>query len=188
MPPLSTTIIVAAALPSRGIGINGTLPWRLKREMQYFREVTTGGVVIMGRRTWESIPARFRPLKDRLNVVISRSELELPRDCLSAKSLDEALEKTLESAYKNCPIFIIGGAQLYSAALNHPTTKRILLTEISNVSSEFDTFFQFSEDWVKSDRQKLLSYLKESTSKAIEVPEGNKEGDIAYEFALYERR
>lgn len=86
-------LILAAAVPSLGIGLNGTLPWHLPRELKYFRQVTTtypqavdnkegvtppsvsndvkGGIVIMGRRTWESIPTRFRPLNGRINIVIS---------------------------------------------------------------------------------------------------------------------
>ena len=73
------TLIVAATL-SNGIGQNGRLPWRLPKEMAYFARTTTNApegtmnVVIMGRNTWESIPERFRPLKNRANVVITRNE------------------------------------------------------------------------------------------------------------------
>jgi dihydrofolate reductase len=75
------TLVVAATL-ANGIGAQGALPWRLPREMAYFAKVTREGgpttegipnAVIMGRKTWESIPRKFRPLKDRLNVVISRT-------------------------------------------------------------------------------------------------------------------
>ena len=74
-------LIVAACGKSLGIGLNGELPWRLKSEMKYFAETTSRTIdsnkinaVIMGRKTWESIPLKFRPLKNRLNVVLSRQQ------------------------------------------------------------------------------------------------------------------
>ena len=78
---MKINLIVAACGKSMGIGLNGELPWRLKSEMKYFAETTTKtkdsdkiNAVIMGRKTWESIPAKFRPLKNRLNVILSRQE------------------------------------------------------------------------------------------------------------------
>ena len=72
-------LIVAACGKSLGIGLNGELPWKLKSEMKYFAETTTKtkdfdkmNAVIMGRKTWESIPLKFRPLKNRFNVILSR--------------------------------------------------------------------------------------------------------------------
>ena len=82
--PIPLTLVVACS-PSNGIGKNGSLPWRLRKEMAYFKSVTTNtaslntpqpkakNVVIMGRNTWESIPKKFRPLPDRHNLVISRT-------------------------------------------------------------------------------------------------------------------
>ena len=67
------TIIVAATSKDGGIGRDGTLPWRLPKEMSYFAKVTTGHAVVMGRKTWDGIPTKFRPLKDRTNIVVSRS-------------------------------------------------------------------------------------------------------------------
>jgi dihydrofolate reductase len=71
--------VIVAATTSGGIGKDGNLPWRLSKDMQYFKAVTTRSpegkrnAVIMGRKTWESIPAKFRPLPDRINVVITRN-------------------------------------------------------------------------------------------------------------------
>jgi dihydrofolate reductase len=89
MPPPQLTLVVAATLKN-GLGVNGVLPWRLSREMAYFARVTkSSGIpssdsnssmnaVVMGRKSWESIPPKFRPLKDRINVVIStQKELKL---------------------------------------------------------------------------------------------------------------
>ena len=92
---MKINLIVAACGKSMGIGLNGELPWRLKSEMKYFAETTTKtkdsdkiNAVIMGRKTWESIPAKFRPLKNRLNVILSRqanyslnNDVELGSSC-----------------------------------------------------------------------------------------------------------
>ena len=76
---MSRLTIIVAATKLNGIGQNGNLPWRLAKEMKYFAQVTTQApegqrnAVIMGRNTWESIPSKFRPLPNRLNVVVSRN-------------------------------------------------------------------------------------------------------------------
>lgn len=74
MKPVSLTL-VAAATGANGIGVAAALPWRLPKEMAYFAQVTAGAghAVVMGRTSWEGIPARFRPLKGRVNVVVSRT-------------------------------------------------------------------------------------------------------------------
>lgn len=149
--PLDLTLILAASVPQLGIGLAGTLPWHLARELKYFRQVTTGHVVIMGRRTWESIPPRFRPLPNRTNVVLSRT-LAAERGgatndngsdkdgakVVYAASLDDALAAAAAVAGPGSgpaaaappQVFIIGGAQLYTTALSHPATRHVLLTEV----------------------------------------------------------
>lgn len=96
-------VIVAATASSLSIGRHGKLPWRLAQDMLYFKNVTTNtttkgrmNAVIMGRRTWESIPQKFRPLSNRLNVVLSRNpkirqELGIPQEVCVFSSLQEAL-------------------------------------------------------------------------------------------------
>ena len=73
-------VVVAASLPEFGIGFEGKLPWRIAEDMKHFKQITSQTVdknkqnaVIMGRKTWESIPSKFRPLPDRLNVVLTRN-------------------------------------------------------------------------------------------------------------------
>lgn len=145
-PPLHLTLIVAATTRTLGIGRAGQLPWPpLKGEMQYFARVTKRVVVpilphtttstarknavIMGRKTWESIPPRFRPLKGRLNVVISRGDNAVSEDGddgdgaddgpLLARSLAHAVERLqpLVSSGTVARVFVIGGASIYDAAL-----------------------------------------------------------------------
>ncbi|KAE8229782.1 hypothetical protein CF326_g5239 [Tilletia indica] len=133
---LPLTLIVAAS-PTNGIGTNGTLPWRLPREMAYFKHVTSfasssdkagKNAVVMGRNTWESIPTRFRPLAGRVNVVISRSAsadelgIDATQDTHLFPNPTEALtylraRQTTQSPTPLSRIFLIGGAQLYAQAL-----------------------------------------------------------------------
>ena len=97
---LNVAIIVAALKPALGIGYKGKMPWRLRKEIRYFKDVTTRttkpntrNAVIMGRKTWESIPQKFRPLPDRLNIILSRSyENEIIDDnIIHASSIESSL-------------------------------------------------------------------------------------------------
>lgn len=138
MPKFS--IIVAADL-NNGIGFQNTIPWNIPSELKYFREVTHGAgknAVIMGRNTWESLPPSSRPLKNRLNIVVTRqSDLDLPSEVLLASSLDEALAK---AGTDKDEVFVIGGAQLYALAINHPACNKIYITRVQD-TFEADTFF-----------------------------------------------
>lgn len=146
------TIVVAATTNGFGIGRKGDLPWKIPEDMAFFKRVTTTAVanksnaVIMGRRTYESIPHKFRPLSDRVNVVLSRDadvrqKLDLPDSVLVAASLEEAigLLSTLENKVHD--VFVIGGGTVYREALSHPLCHKIHLTEVMNDFPDVDTFF-----------------------------------------------
>jgi dihydrofolate reductase len=101
------------------IGRDGTLPWHLPEDMKHFRALTAGATVLMGRRTWESLPPRFRPLPGRRNLVLSRT----PQDGVETfPDLAEAL------AAVDGDVWVIGGAAVYAAALSF--ADRIEVTEI----------------------------------------------------------
>ncbi|MCB9667101.1 MAG: dihydrofolate reductase [Myxococcales bacterium] len=131
--------IVAALDQEGGIGKNGTLPWHIPADLKHFRDITTGAsvspaknLVIMGRRTFQSLPAQVRPLPRRINVVITtQPNLSLPGGVLTAHSIAEAL--SLEEP-KHTPAgteaFVIGGAQIYELALQSPWCKALYLTRI----------------------------------------------------------
>ncbi|CAN6595134.1 dihydrofolate reductase [Trichomonascus vanleenenianus] len=194
------TLILAATVPRLGIGCKGTLPWRLATDMKFFREVTTSngkGVVIMGRRTWESIPPKFRPLKDRMNIVLSSRTLELPAGVLSAKSLDHALKLVEEAEAKrkeSLNVFVIGGGQLYAAAFGHPATQNVILTEIYEYpdSVECDTFFTGFpwypesqgpvDEWHRCSAKELGELVSPVT-----VPGNVAEKDYQYRFTLWRK-
>ena len=125
---------MAAVARSGVIGRGGTIPWRLPEDMQRFRELTMGHPVVMGRRTWDSLPDRFRPLPGRRNVVVTRNRTWHADGAERAGSLAGAL-LLLEGAPQ---VFVIGGAELFADAL--PLADELLLTEI-DADVEGDTFF-----------------------------------------------
>lgn len=117
--------VIVCADRVNGIGKNGKLPWSIKEDKLRFISLTMGGVVIMGRKTWESIPERFRPLKDRINVVISRNyKIE---GVLNARSLSEALSLGVGN---NREIFVIGGSGIYQEALGMRECEKVYLTRV----------------------------------------------------------
>ncbi len=132
--------IIVAMDEKGGIGKDGGLPWKLSKDMKHFRETTIGegnNTVIMGRKTWDSIPDKFRPLPNRKNIVLSRQEnLILPKNTQLAHSLNQALEQTRH----NGEVFVSGGGAIYQEALNHPACKTVYLTAV-HASFDCDTFF-----------------------------------------------
>lgn len=131
--------IIAAMDESRGIGKNNGLPWHISADLKHFAASTKGGTVIMGRKTWDSLPSAYRPLKERLNIVVSRSELSLPEGVLLAHSLDEALELA-EQHGGDRKAFVIGGATLYAEAITHAACNELMLTELEG-HADCDVFF-----------------------------------------------
>ncbi len=117
---------------NRVIGANGRIPWHSKEDMRCFRRTTIGHAVIMGRLTYESLPKR--PLLDRHNIVVSRSITSLP-DSEVVSSVEEAI--SLAHTLDPCP-FVIGGAQIYRAAL--PFATHLYITEI-DIKADGDTLF-----------------------------------------------
>ena len=121
--------LVAAVARGGVIGRDNTIPWRLSEDARRFRALTMGHPVVMGRRTWDSLPNRFRPLPGRRNVVLSRDAGWRSHGAERVGSLDAAL-RLLEGAPQ---VFVIGGADVYAGAL--PLADELLLTEID---AEFD--------------------------------------------------
>jgi dihydrofolate reductase len=131
-----TTIVLVAALDRhRAIGRSGALLWNERQDQQHFRRVTLGHPVIMGRKTWDSLPARFRPLPGRRNVVVTRDATWHADGAERAGSLDDALAR-VRDAERAC---VIGGGELYALALPH--ADELVLTEIDAAFDGADTFF-----------------------------------------------
>ena len=168
--------LIAAVARNRVIGRNNELIWQLPGDMRHFRETTRGRPVLMGRRTWESLPEKFRPLPGRRNVVVSRNPHYAATGAELAGSLAEAIEKAGAGAGAGAggegeggELFVIGGAELYAQAL--PLAGRLYLTEIA---AEFagDAFFPaFSlDEW-----------------REISRAPGVEENGLKYAFAVYQR-
>ncbi|XP_008236926.1 PREDICTED: bifunctional dihydrofolate reductase-thymidylate synthase-like [Prunus mume] len=149
--PQRTYQVVVAATREMGIGKDGKLPWRLPSDLKFFKEVTVTtsdpgkkNAVVMGRKTWESIPPEHRPLPGRLNVVLTRSgsfDIATAENVVICGSVASALELLAASPY--ClsidKVFIIGGGQILREALNAPGCDAIHITEIET-NIECDTF------------------------------------------------
>lgn len=143
--------VVVAATRDMGIGKDGKLPWKLPSDLKFFKEITQitsdagkRNAVIMGRKTWESIPLEHRPLPGRLNVVLTRSgsfDIATVENVVICGSIGSALELLAASPY--ClsieKVFVIGGGQILSEALNAPECDAIHITEIET-RIECDTF------------------------------------------------
>lgn len=152
-PGLQPLDLVVAADADRGIGRAGAIPWRLAGDVRHFKELTCAttdparrNAVLMGRATWESLPGRFRPLPDRHNVVLSRQErLALPAGVLHARDLDQALGALAGVTPGIERVFVIGGSQVYAAALARPECRHVYYTRIA-ARFDCDTFFPAFED------------------------------------------
>lgn len=145
--------IVVAYDKARAIGKGGELPWAgaLPADMQHFRDVTMGGSVIMGRKTFDSLPERFRPLPGRQNIILSLGEVA-GTGFQVARSIEEAyaLAETED-------VHVIGGGQIYSAAM--PFTEIIYATEIDTLVDHPDTYFPTIpvDDWHLESREDFLA-------------------------------
>jgi dihydrofolate reductase len=128
--------LIAALSKNRVIGKNNDLPWRLPDDMKFFMETTKGHCVIMGRKNYESIPLKFRPLPERTNIVVTRQKDFIAEGCQVVHSLEEALASINEKSEEE--IFVIGGAEIYKLAL--PYAHKLYLTEIDS-EIEGDTYF-----------------------------------------------
>ncbi|XP_040305667.1 dihydrofolate reductase isoform X1 [Herpailurus yagouaroundi] len=186
---------IVAVSQNMGIGKNGDLPWPpLRNEFKYFQRMTTTSsvegkqnLVIMGRKTWFSIPEKNRPLKDRINIVLSRDLKEPPQGAhFLAKSLDDALELTEqpELADKVDMVWVVGGSSVYKInkeidascvfskeAMNRPGHVRLFVTRIMQ-EFESDTFFPE----IDLEKYKLLPEYVDSSEVGFELGiEGSRE-------------
>jgi dihydrofolate reductase len=155
-----TVTLIAAAAANGVIGIENRLPWKLPADMAYFVEQTRGKPVLMGRKTFESLG---RPLKNRLNIILSRSMEEAPEGCEIVRSLEEAMER-----FGNQELMVIGGEEVYRQAL--PFADRVLLTEIG-LEFEGDAFFPQLDpsEWVLESRREGILDEKNTLPHAFLV-------------------
>ena len=152
--------LIVAYAKNRVIGNKGCIPWKIKGEQRRFKELTTGNVVIMGRRSFEEIG---KALPNRTTIVVSTTKKFTGENCYTAGSLEEAIQLA-----GNRDVFISGGARLYEEAL--PIVDKMYITEIDQVI-DGDTFFPQFDD---------ADFVKEINEKF--------EGEIPYTYVTYTRK
>jgi dihydrofolate reductase len=147
----------------------------------------TRNTVIMGRKTWDSIPPRFRPLKGRENIIITSADAK--SECFKDSNL---VSNSLETAVSSLPVdgkaFVIGGAQIYKASLDMKEAKRILLTRVLT-EFECDTYFPvnlsgdgMAEGWIRKSKEELDAWVGGKVSEGVQEENGTK-----YIFEMWER-
>ena len=162
--------IIVAAAKNGVIGCKNQLPWHLPQDLKYFKSVTLGKPVIMGRKTFESIG---RPLPGRTNIVVTRSKDWVAEGVTVTNSFEQALHEAQKTMSAWLPdageVMIIGGAEIYRSAL--PFVDRVYLTRV-NLAPEGDAFFESlnQAEWVLESR---LS--------------GDESAEIPHEFLVYQR-
>jgi len=145
-----TISLIAALAENRVIGKNNDLPWRLPDDMKFFMETTKGHYVIMGRKNYDSLLDKYKPLPNRTNIVVTRQkDLQAP-GCVVVNSVEKGLEIARQNNEQE--VFVIGGAEIYKIAL--PDADRLYLTEIQ-AQVEGDTYFpEFSkQEWKEVSRK-----------------------------------
>ncbi len=147
-----TTLIVAYD-EDRAIGKDGQIPWYIPEDLQLFKKNTLEHAVIMGRKTYFSIPDKFRPLPNRKNIVITSEPEKYGEDRRKGVHFTPSLAGAILVANKWCPSkepIIIGGGQIYKEALERGVVSRIIASEVHG-SHEGDTFFpELTDNWEKS--------------------------------------
>ena len=223
--PLPPLTLIVATTPSLGIGHQDSLPWpTLKADLHFFARVTkrppprppsetltyrsdSSGIsplrnaVVMGRKTFDSIPANFRPLKDRINVVITRSpestslaSYQENKDVIAATSILDGLQRLQEQHQDLGRVFVIGGAEIYKHAIGLQECKRVLWTRLSG-EWDCDTWFPdgilvdgieegsgTANGWERRTRAELEDWVQEDGVGGL-----RKEGDVEFEVSMWER-
>ena len=169
--------LIVAMDGERGIGKDGDLPWHLPADLKHFKTITTAtlqnqhrNAVVMGRKTWDSIPEKFRPLPGRLNIVLTRNQEFQASEGVIVIHDFEALEDVCDTPDIE-KVFIIGGEEIFKLALASDQCTSIYVTHIDQ-SFQCDTFFPPFEE----------------SFELIERNATEKEGEISFSFALYAKR
>lgn len=165
-----TISIIAALSRNRVIGKDGDLPWKLPADMQFFKATTTDHHVVLGRKNYESIPEKYRPLPNRTNIILSRNPDLAIQGCITVSTLQDAVD--LANSNKEGELFIIGGGEVYKLAL--PIAQKMYLTEI-RADIEGDVFFP---EFDKSEWRE--------TSRIHHV--ADEKHNYAFDFVTYDKR
>jgi dihydrofolate reductase len=137
--------LIVAVSENKVIGKDNDLAWVLPLDLKYFKDTTKDHFVIMGRKNFESIPEKYRPLPNRTNVIVTRNKDYKSNNCIVVNSIEKALELAKES--NDQEPFVIGGGQIYKYAIENNLVDKIYLTRV-HAKIEGDTFFEdLNDDW-----------------------------------------
>lgn len=147
--------IIAAVGKNGEIGIDGKLPWRIPEDLARFKRLTEGNPVIMGRVTYESLPKQFRPLPNRMNIVLStKGEYFNGENLVTARHIEEALwmARNLQDQTRTVP-YVMGGSQIYRVAMSRAT--RLEITHVNQVVEGADTYFPLIDPsiWIPTEEE-----------------------------------
>lgn len=148
-----TVSAIAALGNQRQIGKDGDLLWHIPEDLKHFKQLTENKAVVMGRKTWESLPKTARPLPQRENIILTSQTDYKASGAVVKNSLEAGLDYAREWSQENSQseIFIIGGAAVYKQAL--PETEKLYLTLVDS-DQDGDTFFpNYKEEFVELDRE-----------------------------------
>lgn len=161
--------LIAALTQNKVIGKNNDLPWHLPDDMKYFMKTTTGHHVIMGRKNYESLPEKFQPLPNRVNIVVTHQKNYKAENCTVVHSIEEGIQ--IARTANQQELFIIGGAEIYTQGFLQ--ADRLYLTEIQG-TLEGDTYFpEFNKaDWKEISRTPHLADERHA---------------FAFDFVIYEK-
>lgn len=161
--------LIAAVAQNRVIGKNNDLPWKLPDDMKFFMETTKGHYVVMGRKNYDSLHDKYKPLPNRTNIVVTRQQHLHAPGCIVVNNVEKALD--IARANNEKETFVIGGAEIYKLTL--PIAHKLYLTEIQ-ATVEGDTYFpEFSKkEW------------KETSRTHHKADERHK---FSFDFVVYER-
>lgn len=161
--------LIVAVSENQVIGRNNDLIWHLPNDMKHFKDTTRGHFVIMGRKNFESIPHKYRPLPNRTNVVVTRQEDYLAPGAIVRSSVEKAIELA-ENQHDSEP-FVIGGGEIYKLALERNLIDRIYLTRVHE-SFQGDTLFpKLGPQWKLINTKKHSADDQHSCSFSIEIYE-----------------
>ena len=168
---MKATLIVAMDL-EKGIGRNNDLMWHLPNDMKFFKDTTKGEIVVMGRKNYDSIPLKYRPLPSRQNVVLTRTEGYKAEGCEVFNTLEDCMSFFKDETERK--VFIIGGGHIYKLALEADVIDEMYITHI-NKKYGADTFFPEFD-------------LKEWNVETIMEQEINEKHDASFQVMKYTKR
>ena len=160
--------LIAAMTRNHVIGKDNDLPWKLPDDMKFFQQTTKGHVVIMGRKNYDSLPPKFKPLPNRTNVILTRQKDFVADDCEVFTDIRQAIEFAKNQGEQE--VFVIGGGEIYKQSMK--MADRLYLTEI-DTELDGDTFFpQVGTEWIEKKR----------------IPHSSDERhQFAFDFVTYEK-